>query len=197
MRSSRVRRKRSTTRLRAAALVGCGLVLAVAGFSWAIETINLPPRSMANHVERRASGHGSVVLAIGNRLAELLLWLDRDSIQAHAWPGLRLGAQTDPAPPTRPDNTRVHLVLVATVAEATQAFEQAKPGDAITFAPGTYRFAGSGISANRAGTKAAVITVRADQPGTVTLEFNMTEGFVVSEPYWTFENLSIRGACAH
>jgi parallel beta-helix repeat protein len=30
----------------------------------------------------------------------------------------------------------------------------------------------------------------------VTLEFDMSEGFVVSEPHWTFENLSIRGVCA-
>jgi parallel beta-helix repeat protein len=29
----------------------------------------------------------------------------------------------------------------------------------------------------------------------VTLEFDMTEGFRVSEPYWSFENLRIRGVC--
>jgi hypothetical protein len=38
--------------------------------------------------------------------------------------------------------------------------------------------------------------VRAERPGTVVLELDSSEGFVIAAPYWTFENLEIRGACA-
>src|SRR5690606_10145427 len=41
----------------------------------------------------------------------------------------------------------------------------------------------------------APIRVRALQPGSVRLEFDMTEGFLVSAPWWIFENLHIRGIC--
>jgi hypothetical protein len=39
------------------------------------------------------------------------------------------------------------------------------------------------------------VVVRADRPGSVTIEFDAGEGFRVSAPYWRFENLTIRGAC--
>src|SRR6185437_12652580 len=80
-------------------------------------------------------------------------------------------------------------VLVGTPEAAISAIEQAAPGDAITFMPGTYRFKGSYIGVNRAGTRIAPITVRADSLGSVMLEFNMVEGFLVSAPHWVFENL--------
>jgi hypothetical protein len=62
--------------------------------------------------------------------------------------------------------------------------------------PGTYRFEGRGIDVARAGRAGAPMVVRAAQPGTVHLEFDMLEGFVVSAPYWRFENLDIRGTCS-
>ena len=198
MRSRQAKGKRSTaTRLRTA-LVALALLLvaAAAAVSWAIETLDVPPRVLANHVARRASGHNEVTLTIGNRLAELLSWLDRSDDRTMNLPELRLGAQAGSASPSALASARVNVVLVATAADAAQAIQQARPGDVITFAPGTYRFTGSGIAVNRAGTSTSGIVVRADRPGTVLLEFDMTEGFVVSEPHWTFENLSIRGVCA-
>ena len=190
------RQKRSAPKLQKATLVAFMILLTVAAMSWAVETLEVPPRTLAIYVERRASGHNPVVVAIGSRLAGFLLWLDRADTH---WPRrleLRLGALAGPASTSAPGAARINIVLVATVADATQAIEQAQPGDAITFAPGTYRFTGLGIAVNRSGTSVAPITVRADRPETVTLEFDMTEGFVVSAPYWTFENLGIRGICA-
>jgi hypothetical protein len=85
--------------------------------------------------------------------------------------------------------------LVGSADEARSAFANAAPGDAIVFLPGTYRIRGH-VPAARAGSAEAPIVVRADRPGTVTIEFEATEGFKVSAAYWRFENLTIRGACA-
>jgi parallel beta-helix repeat protein len=74
--------------------------------------------------------------------------------------------------------------------------ETAQPGDTISFLPGVYRFQGANyLEAKQAGRPDQPITIRAEQPGTVQLEFNLVEGFLVTAPYWTFENLTIRGVC--
>ena len=189
MRSRHARHKRSAPKLLKATLVAFMILLTAGAMSWAIEMLDVPPRTLAIYIERRASGYNPVVVAIGNRLAGFLLWLDRADTHWPSRPDLRLGALAGPASTSKPGAARINIVPVATVADATKAIEQAQPGDAITFAPGMYRFAGTGIAVNRPGTSAAAITVRADRPETVTLEFDMTEGFVVSAPYWTFENL--------
>ncbi|MDE2004785.1 MAG: right-handed parallel beta-helix repeat-containing protein [Betaproteobacteria bacterium] len=87
-------------------------------------------------------------------------------------------------------------ITVATPAQAVQAIDAAQPGDTINFAAGTYRFSGTYIDARRPGAAGSPITVRADRAGSTVLEFDMVEGFLVSAPYWTFENLAIRGVCA-
>ncbi len=195
MRSKQLEVKSSTaTRLKISLAVTVLLIVtSAAAVSWAVETLDVPPRTLAHHVERRASGHSATVLAIGQRLAGWLLWLDRSDTARPDWPGLRLGAQ--PVPAVTMDS-RVNVVLVSNTAAATRAIEQAQPGDVITLIPGTYRFAGSAITVARAGTRVAGIVVRAERPDTVFLEFDMKEGFAVAAPYWTFENLSIRGVCA-
>ena len=86
-------------------------------------------------------------------------------------------------------------VPVNTSDDALQAISRARPGDVITMQPGTYRFVNAPIEVSRWGTSAAPITLRAERPGSVLLEFLTTEGFRVSAPYWRFENLAIRGAC--
>lgn len=69
-------------------------------------------------------------------------------------------------------------------------------GDVITLLPGRYRFSGKYIAVDQPGTRSGGITVSAGRPGTVFLEFDMLEGFLVTAPYWTFENLNIRGVCS-
>ena len=151
MRSRQARHKRSAPKLLKATLVAFMILLTVGAMSWVVETLEVPPRTLAIYVERRAAGHSPVVVAIGSRLAGFLLWLDRSDAHWPARPELRLGALAGPASTSKLGAARINIVLVATVADATQAIEQAQPGDAITFAPGTYRFAGTGIAVNRPG----------------------------------------------
>ena len=87
-------------------------------------------------------------------------------------------------------------VFVSSPDEIITAIAHARPGDVITLMPGTYYFEKrTYIAVNQGGLESAPVTLRAERPGTVFLEFNMSEGFKVSAPYWTFENLHIRGVC--
>lgn len=75
------------------------------------------------------------------------------------------------------------------------ALVEAQAGDVMTLAPGVYRFSGNALAAHRPGLSDFPITVRAAQPGSVTLEFDLREGFHVTAPHWVFENLTIVGVC--
>ncbi|HEV2856462.1 MAG TPA: right-handed parallel beta-helix repeat-containing protein [Thermoanaerobaculia bacterium] len=85
-------------------------------------------------------------------------------------------------------------VPVSTAAQLVNAVNNAAPGDVITLAPGTYDLS-QNVYCDNAGTAAQPITVRADSLGPVKIRFNTLEGFKVSAPYWTFENLDIQGTC--
>ena len=80
------------------------------------------------------------------------------------------------------------------VNELARAIEQAQAGQVIEIAPGHYRV-NQKLTTRRGGTAGQPITVRADKPGTVLIEFNTVEGFHVTQPYWIFENLTVRGVC--
>src|SRR5204863_10085230 len=118
--------------------------------------------------------------------------LDRGADERRERPALRIGARAD-APPGVPRSDRV--VNVATSEQVRAAIANARAGDAITLEPGAYAFKAA-VEASRVGKADAAITVRAALPGTVVIEVLGSEGFVVSAPYWTFENLVVRGACA-
>mgnify|MGYP000865276163 CR=1 FL=1 len=87
------------------------------------------------------------------------------------------------------------MAVVRTTAELIAALAAASPGEVITLEPGTYAVA-SNLRCDRAGTPAAPITVRAETLGTVVIASSAVEGFHVTAPHWTFENLEMRGACA-
>ena len=161
----------------------------VSGAVAAIERIDMPPRRLAIWVEQRAAGHRSAIQRIGGAISATLVALDRGRVSFH-----------DPMPIPPPDPPAAapsqRKVVVGTTSDALDAIDHAQPGDAITFIPGTYRFDGIYVDAHQPGEAGAPITVRAEKPGTVVLEFNMVEGFLVTAPYWTFENLTIRGVCA-
>jgi parallel beta-helix repeat protein len=76
------------------------------------------------------------------------------------------------------------------------AIGAATEGDVITIAPGRYRLTGDGFRVTASGTAERPITVRADRPGTVTLELDTSEGFRISGAHWIFENLDVKGVCA-
>ena len=170
--------------------VGAGALLAVA-----LEQIEVPPRLLAPYLEHRLSGHGDLMSDAGRRLAQTLTALDRGEPRSPQPLALALGLGAQPEAAMRVASSG-RDVVVASPAEALAAIRTAQPGDAITFRPGIYRFDGEGIPVGRPGTADAAITVRAQRPGTVTLELDLVEGFLVSAPHWRFENLTLRGVCA-
>ena len=161
----------------------------------ALDAIGIPPRSLATAIEREANGERPDLVALAQWVAARLRVLERPGDMASApraaLPPLRQAPQASAGTDAR------RIVPVNTAGQARQAIEQARPGDVITFSPGTYRFAGAtNIAAKQPGKPGSEITVRAERAGTADLEFDMSEGFLVSAPYWIFENLSIRGTCA-
>lgn len=162
------------------------LVLASAA-AFVLERASVAPRQLGPYIERRASGHSFDQLGVW--VSDQLLALDRGQGTA-SLPRLRIGAQPDAA---QRNSAAGNLVLVDSAEAAFKAIAQARSGDVITFAPGTYRMAGRRYVPT---SSAGGVTVRADHPNTVFLEFGMSEGFLLSSPDWTFENLHIRGACS-
>lgn len=197
--------------------IGIAATLLAAGgaFEWAVTGIGVPPRRLAPYVERRAAGHDPAIVYAGKLISQALVALDRGRQEVHGPlpvpaaadrraprpvaagvpPTTAPVAAADAAPPAV--TTSGTSVYVATTEEAVRAITRARPGDVITFVPGTYRFRGPYIDVRRPGAPGAPITVRAERAGSVVLEFDMVEGFLVSVPYWTFENLTIRGVCAN
>ena len=86
-------------------------------------------------------------------------------------------------------------VAVTNAAELRDAVENAAPGDVITLAAGDYDITGN-LLADTVGTASDPVVVRADELGTARIRFDAVEGFHVTGPYWTFENLDIEGVCA-
>lgn len=84
--------------------------------------------------------------------------------------------------------------LVADAHGLERAVREAKPGDTITLAPGDYAIERV-LRAAAAGTDQAPITLRARQPGEARLLSRVHEALVIAAPWWTVENLDIKGAC--
>ncbi len=170
------------------------IVLALAMMAFAIERLAISPRSLGPYLERRAEGHNPLIVGFGKWANRTLTVFDRGDQAPFSLPTLHIGAQ--PMPAGLPQAAAARVVLVDSAAAASTAIGQARSGDIITFLPGTYRFSGSRISASQPGAADNPITVRARQPGSVKLEFDLEEGFHVTAPFWLFENLTISGACS-
>ena len=174
---------------RAAALLLALGVTAAAGGALLLQGMGLAPRALGPYLERRTAGHNPVIVGTGAWLAQTLTALDRGPAQPFIAGPLTIGAQAATAAPGAGGS-----VLAASAAQVRAAIAGAAPGDQIVLLPGTYRFDGK-LAVERAGSPAQPITLRAIQPGTVLIEFDTVEGFVVKAPWWRFENLTIRGVC--
>jgi hypothetical protein len=175
----------------AAGLLAAGLLAAAGGVLF-LQGQGITPRSLGPYIERRASGHNPLITGAGQWLGATLHDLDRgaaDGVPAPL-PALKAGfhAVSGPAPGGTPR-------LVGSADELRRAIAGAAPGEVITLLAGTYRVRGN-LAVTRAGSEGAPIVVRAAQPGSAILELEAAEGFVVSAPYWRFENLDLRGACS-
>jgi hypothetical protein len=85
-------------------------------------------------------------------------------------------------------------MLAASAEEIMRTVNTARAGQTVLIKPGTYRIDGN-VKTGAPGAPGQPITVRAALPGQVVIEFNAVEGFVVSQPFWVFENLTLRGVC--
>ena len=86
-------------------------------------------------------------------------------------------------------------VSVSDPAGLMAAIQSAAAGDVITLTEGTYYLNQSPLC-TAAGSRDQPITVRAENPGEVLIQFDTVAGFRVSGPNWIFENLEIEGVCA-
>ncbi|MDR3368495.1 chondroitinase-B domain-containing protein [Rhodoferax sp.] len=104
--------------------------------------------------------------------------------------------QLDQAPPPLLGQAMQPTFTVNSASEIIRAISSssAKAGQTVLIAPGHYRI-NQNIKTAVAGNAQQLITVRASRPGQVVIELNAQEGFIVSHPYWVFENLDIRGVC--
>lgn len=87
------------------------------------------------------------------------------------------------------------LIAVSTFDELNRAIASAQPGDVIELNPGVYvmkRNMGTPVG----GTPLQPITVRGARPGAAIIESGAIEGFHITQPYWIFEDLVIKGTCS-
>jgi hypothetical protein len=169
------------------------LALATAGAAaglYYLQSQGVTPRALAPYLLKRTGGHNPLIEGAGRFTSTTLLELDRGQAGPYLPPALLLGAQPE-GPPAPAGRER----LVATIEEARRALADAVPGDVITFLPGEYAVRAT-VYASRPGTPSAPIVVRAARPGTVAISVATGEGFTVTAPWWRFENLTLRGACA-
>jgi len=182
-------------------LWGCAVALAVLMLTVTLlaERMQIAPRSLGPYLERRTQGHHARIESLGRWANRKLVALDRGDQLPFVLPPLVPGAQAQPPAPLNAALSRAaaekQVVFVDSAAAARNAIQAARAGDVITFLPGRYFFNGRSIYASQPGSPGGPITVRAQQPGTVTLLFDLDEGFKVSAPYWIFENLTIKGVC--
>ncbi len=171
--------------------VGLLVLTSIALLALAVDAKGIPPRRLGPYIEQRAAGHNPLIENAGRWVAAILLNLDRGDAGTYALPPPK------PAPSATEGSGAYskRVVEVDSANAARQALASARPGDVINFRPGTYRFDGSYLEASQAGKAGQEIVVRAEHPDSVFLEFNLSEGFLVTAPYWTFENLTIRGVC--
>ncbi len=84
---------------------------------------------------------------------------------------------------------------VATVEALQAALADARAGDTVEIAPGTYRI-DSPLFTGRAGEPGRPITLRAARLDSVHLLVTVPIGLVINRPHWLVENLEMRGDCA-
>jgi hypothetical protein len=192
--------------LAAAMAVGLSAYL-VRGERWSALS-ERTPMELVRYSERRLIGHpklqylfGPVLQAI-RRSEEREPPLDLPSLgkgqQSHALAAA--GYDSAGRPKAAPNNATATLrVSPARVLRSVQdliaALADAAPGQVLELDAGSYAL-NQTLATGRAGLPGQPITLRAAKPGTVEIVVTAVQGLVVNQPYWVFENLDWRGACA-
>jgi hypothetical protein len=168
------------------------------------------PGELIRYGERRLEGHGKLE-AVALPLLHFVRAQSERPVPETTLPTLGKGARTEPLPEVRYDAdgrpepasemaptapvAGAELVVTSPV-QLQQRVDTARAGQVIEIAPGSYRV-DRRVETRFGGTALAPIVVRARRPGSVVIEFANLEGFIVSQPYWVFENLVLRGVCAY
>ena len=150
------------------------------------------PGQLIRYALVRLEGHPTLSAVAVPPLQWLQSRFER-AVPVEQLPTLGKGQQTNTLPPLGELGSGATL-LVGSSAELASALAVAQAGQTVRIKPGRYVFTEK-LKTGLAGTVVRPITVRADQPNQVYLEFNTQEGFALSQPYWIFENLQIRGVC--
>ena len=210
---SKISRRRCWTLGLFAALVlllGFGVLKVVGQTSLKEEFGSRTPGELIRHAKLRLQGHDKLEWLMLGPLNQLQRQYER-AVLGIKFPTLGKGQQNRPLSRVRysssgqPKDELVERKAatalssqetpnVATAEELAKAVATAKAGQVIQVAPGRYGI-NQTLVTKFSGTKDQPITLRASQPGQVTLEFSTVEGITVSQPFWVFENLVIRGIC--
>ncbi|MFT3719375.1 hypothetical protein [Pseudorhodoferax sp.] len=180
------------------------LALGLGGAWFAYRQLDRMPGELLRYLEFRLYGHTKL-----EALALPVIGLLRSQVERPVPAELSTlgkGVQASGLPPVRyregkPLETPLlgvpapaATVQVASLEELQRAMQNARPGEVIELLPGRYTMTRK-LSTPVAGHADNPITVRAAAPRSVEILAATVEGIVVSQPYWVFENLTIRGTC--
>lgn len=169
------------------------LALTPTGQNLVAEARSRSPQELIRYLKRRLEGHNKLEAVLLPPLHAAQRHFEREP-PAGPLPTLGKGQQaTALKEPIAGINQQIRVDSPQAI---RQALREAKPGTRIVIAPGLYPFNGN-LSPGNDGRSDAPIVLAADQPGTVWLQFSQLDGILVGRPYWTFENLDIRGVCKH
>ena len=154
-----VRRKSILLRIFVTLLV-LGIVFGAVGAGalvWFLADQGRAPREWAPYLERRASGHQSILVDATALVADYLNGVDRIPNRQAVEPPPNIGASPDRSG----QQPRGRPIAIASQADLRAAVAAAQPGDILTILPGRYVFNDRQIGIARPGTAANPITVRA------------------------------------
>ena len=174
------------------AIIAAGGWLAASGQGHAIwiQANERSPNEVIRYLKRRLEGHPKLEAVLLPPLHAAQRHVEREPPPGPL-PTLGKGQQAQALPPVRGLGATLRVNTPQAIREALL---KATPGTQIVIAPGLYPF-NTKLRVGQGGLADAPIALRAEQPGTVWLEFAQEEGVLVDKPHWVFENLHIRGTC--
>ncbi len=166
------------------------------------------PMELVRYTERRLIGHPNLQRLFGPMLDTVRRSQEREppknlptlgkGQQPHPLFSIGYDATGRPAASTGQVSSAspgATLRTLSNVNDLAVAMASAMPGHVLELAAGSYALSETLVTGH-AGLATQAIVLRAAKPGTVEIVVTAQQGVVVSQPYWVFENLDWRGACA-